>query len=402
MATNEATIGALTQAVTLALADKIELEQGVTPSNSSKYGELGQVYDLFNAERGTVGTLSVVSGTATADLLSGRRSFFKMTIGDNFTLALSNVPAGASFLCIQFTTNSTGGYSANLPASFHAMAGSGVLVITTPSTVCYLRAYTVDGGVNWYYIIDAGDAGGGGGGTTPNQALLTAAIMAKSPKVYYKCNETSGSILADSSGNGKDLTLAANAVLNYGEFVENGSSFYGGSGTSGASRGDNAGLVCPINYSWSLCGIYCHISTSTSNNDILILGIGGSGETDPSNYQIQVINSYTSGARQLSLFWERGAGTDVNVAGPAMPTGESFLLGINKDSVNKVVTYFINGKATYSQSYTYEPTGGSAVTVFTLCNSLTVGAGSMSNFAIFPSLLTPADHKAIAKASGYW
>ena len=154
----DATIGSLNQALALALTDKIELEQGATPSNSSKYGELGQVYDLFNTERGTVGTLSVVSGTATADLLSGRQSFFKMTIGANFTLALSNVPAGASFLCVQFTTNSTGGYGVTLPAAFHAMAGSGALVITTPSTVCYLRAYTVDGGVNWYYIIDAGAA----------------------------------------------------------------------------------------------------------------------------------------------------------------------------------------------------------------------------------------------------
>lgn len=390
----DAIISALTQASSLSLSDKIELEQGTTPDNHSKYGELGQVYDKLNTERGTVGTLSVVSGVATASLANGRRTFFKMAVGDNFTLAVTDVPSGASFLCIQFTTNATGGYGVGLPASFHAMTGSGASVVTTANAVCYLRAYTVDGGVNWYFIIDAGDAGGGG--TTPTQATLSAAILARSPKVYYKCNETSGSTIADSSGNGMDLTLTGTNIIGFGELVDGGNSLFSRS-AGGATRGDAAGITLPVNYDWSYVGIVCMENTA-SGAAFVAMSLGSTGETSASNYQIQIVIAYTTGQMRINMFWERGAGTDVSTGGSLVPGGRPFMLGIRKISATKELDFFIDGKHVYNTTYTNEPDGGSSANLFIA----TGDTGVTSNHALFVTALSNSDFKAIAQAGGYW
>jgi hypothetical protein len=59
-------------------------------------------------------------------------------------------------------------------------------------------------------------------------------------KGYWKCNETSGAVLADSSGNGRDLTISGVIGLNYflGESGEQGACFRTDGVAGFASRND--------------------------------------------------------------------------------------------------------------------------------------------------------------------
>ena len=78
---------------------------------------------------------------------------------------------------------------------------------------------------------------------TPTPGSFAAVILATEPanlKGYWKCDETSGTTLADSSGNSKDLTITGTINTNYwlGESGEQGTCFRTDGVLGSASRND--------------------------------------------------------------------------------------------------------------------------------------------------------------------
>src|SRR5262249_37201259 len=79
---------------------------------------------------------------------------------------------------------------------------------------------------------------------TPTPGSFAAVILATEPanlKGYWKCDETSGTTLADSSGNSKDLTITGAINTNYwlGESGEQGTCFRTDGVAGYASRNDS-------------------------------------------------------------------------------------------------------------------------------------------------------------------
>lgn len=150
-----ATIGALTAASSLNLADKIELEQGTAPTNSSKYGTLQQVKDLIVPAQipTAISTVAPSAGTVTLDLAVSRNFIVNLT-GNVTTLTLSNVPgSGVVDIDIDFVQDATGGRTVSLPASFKALGGSDTVVDATANKVTVLSAKTKDNGTTWRYAM---------------------------------------------------------------------------------------------------------------------------------------------------------------------------------------------------------------------------------------------------------
>lgn len=246
---------------------------------------------------------------------------------------------------------------------------------------------------------------GGGSGNPANQTALSAAILALNPKVFYKCDDTVGStVVADSSGNGKDLTLRGSNVLEYGELVEGGKSLWTDSGaTNGANRSDTAGITVPVNYDWSYIAIVAPESTNTGGTFYLMTLIT-SGETELTNAQFDIYFVYTSNQLRATVLWEYSTGTNAQSDGCLVPNGQAFMFGIRKNTSAKTIDWFVNGRKVYQTSYTNEPTGG-ANTVLGIHTEAGVTATqglSSSNHAWFDSALTNADFRDIAKAAGFY
>ena len=122
---------------------------------------------------------------------------------------------------------------------------------------------------------------------TPTPGSFAAVILATEPanlKGYWKCDETSGTTLADSSGNSKNLTITGAINTNYwlGETGEQGTCFRTDGVAGYASRND-AVIPSLDNTNFTLFALFkggtdfgvaaaLAISNSTTNNDRAQIG----------------------------------------------------------------------------------------------------------------------------------
>ena len=122
---------------------------------------------------------------------------------------------------------------------------------------------------------------------TPTPGSFAAVILATEPanlQGYWKCDETSGTTLADSSGNSKDLNIAGTINTNYwlGETGEQGTCFRTDGVAGYASRND-AVIPSLDNTNFTLFALFkggtdfgsaaaLAISNSTTNNDRAQIG----------------------------------------------------------------------------------------------------------------------------------
>ena len=127
---------------------------------------------------------------------------------------------------------------------------------------------------------------------TPAPGSFAAVILATEPanlKGYWKCDETSGTTLADSSGNSKNLTITGAINTNYwlGETGEQGRCFRTDGVAGYASRND-AVIPSLDNTNFTLFALFkggtdfgsgaaVAISKSTTTNDRAQMGENGSG-----------------------------------------------------------------------------------------------------------------------------
>lgn len=156
----DAMISDLTAAAAgLNLSDLIEVEQGVTPANSSKKGTLTQLLTLILAnipeQIETVTAVTPSGGFVTLDLQGGKKKNFTVTLTGNVTLAFSNLPA-AGFVGqyeIEIKQDGTGGWTFTLPASHKALGGSDTAIAVGANAVTVLSGKTFDQGTTWRYAM---------------------------------------------------------------------------------------------------------------------------------------------------------------------------------------------------------------------------------------------------------
>lgn len=157
----DAMISDLSAAVSLALTDLIEVEQGSSPSNSSKHGTIQQLLDLITANlsldnsKNTVTDLVISGGVVNIDLAGGAKKNFRLTLTSNVTVTFSNLPA-AGYVAeydLEIKQNATGGWTYTLPASHKALGGSDTAIASAANAVTILSAKSWDQGTSWAYAM---------------------------------------------------------------------------------------------------------------------------------------------------------------------------------------------------------------------------------------------------------
>ncbi len=145
-------ISQLDAAGALADADKLELEQGADPSNTSGYATLAQLRTFF--ARDPVTALSIVSGEVTIDCSLGK-SFTLALTANVTTVTLTNLAGAgrATEIEIQITQDGTGGRTFAMPAAFKALGGSDTAIASAANAVTVISAKTFDNGTTWRYAM---------------------------------------------------------------------------------------------------------------------------------------------------------------------------------------------------------------------------------------------------------
>jgi hypothetical protein len=117
--------------------------------------------------------------------------------------------------------------------------------------------------------VSGGGGGGGGGGGTADASAYSSLIMASSPYAYYRFQELTGTVMADSSGNGRTGTYYNNVGLGSPSLTHDADDYalqlYDNTGTW-------SGGVLPFNPDgWSAFSFECIITPVSSQS--------GSGQT---------------------------------------------------------------------------------------------------------------------------
>lgn len=241
-------------------------------------------------------------------------------------------------------------------------------------------------------------------------------ILTRSPWVFYKLDETSGSPKAvDSSGNGNDLPFTGSIALSYPKQIVRGRDEILGAffnNTTGYARdsGYTAGVPtslngCPAtlkNISWTWQAI---IQLRVGGGDVMFLQrLGKDAATDSSganNIQFQV--RIYSGA--FYTFWQNGAhiNNSLSIGSASRYYGGSpILLTFRKDAVAKRFAVFVNGAKQYDVAYSSEPDGGSkaghAINVDLASN---YNSALMALMAMWPSAASDSDILADSQLLGF-
>lgn len=189
----------------------------------------------------------------------------------------------------------------------------------------------------------------------------SAVVLADSPLAYWRCEDAFGSAtLADSSGNGRSMTL--NGTRGLGAYSKNsrlgkcvGMGFNSGYGSISAASwfqilGDltlELWFKTPLNLA--------------SGDYIGLLYCNTSGETEATNSLYQWHYQNNGGTLRFSAFHENGAGGDnvVNVNHTMDMTVWNHCVVV-RDTTAKTYTFYVNGVSVGSAGYTNNPTGGTS------------------------------------------
>lgn len=280
-----------------------------------------------------------------------------------FALALVAIVAGAASPTIPATSGGTGLNSYTVGDTFYACTTTTLCPLAAPASGNALLSGGVGTAPTWGKVgLDTMVSGilppaSGGTGSTSD---LSTEILADSPTVYYKLDETSGTTLTDASGHGFNLTTAGTVTLAYtyvATYQTAKKMFI--TGASGGKLSSAMGLTLPITGDWTL---ECIMVIRNLNNPERCLTFGGNGSGGAGqNSQFALIIQTTG---QFSITWEQGANVGVtNLSGLVMALNTPYHLIAVKDSVAKTITFYVNGRKLVFVNYTLEPTGGGTAPV---------------------------------------
>lgn len=187
---------------------------------------------------------------------------------------------------------------------------------------------------------------------------LATEILADSPTGYWKCDETSGSAINDSSGNGFHMTVVGAPNLAYTHLLPNDSTKFlqCPTGNNGASITSVLGTSPPLSGDYTIECVVMPLDLATT---VKMFSIGGgAGETEAVNMQTEF---RISTSPILGAFWEHSTGTDDLISsGIVIAEAVVYHAVMVKDGTANTLTFYINGRKVNVASYANEPTGGSS------------------------------------------
>jgi len=250
-----------------------------------------------------------------------------------------------------------------------------------------------------------------------SNSALESAISALSPKLWYKCTETTGTTITNyGSATSCNLTLTGTYTLNNRTIITGDAQKYLQLNGGYAKSTGHGTLTVPMNYDWTISFIMEFISSMSGSNPYMF-AVSSSGETEATNFQSSVGFDLTSSPIVYAPYtlWENGAGIDVfstfqhalyTIAqGQLFSVGSSnkYMVTMVKNSTNKTVTYYLNGARIEAQLYELEPTGGTSADIY-LGSQSDLRASQPSTIGqifLCDSQLTPTQILNLAYQSGF-
>ena len=235
---------------------------------------------------------------------------------------------------------------------------------------------------------------------------LASELLADTPVALWKLDETSGTTLADSSGNGLDLTIVNSGMQLAQSYLvpslPTTRFLYTGTATGSYAWRSGSIITTPINTSWT---VHCILLMFTPGTTIIPFAIqttnNGAAATN-----IQLQQRFTLGSTVGSL-WQQGSNSNVTTlsSGYALqPQAAQLISWVTvKNAASKLLRTYINGKLIrISTSYANEPTGGSSCDTY-LGNSTNGNLPSdslMGYCAVYNSVISDTRIAAWAQAAG--
>ena len=256
-----------------------------------------------------------------------------------------------------------------------------------------------------------------------SNSSLESAISALSPKLWYKCTETSGTTITNyGSATGCNLTLAGSYTLNDRELITGDTQKFlhlnaGTSTVGGRAASSGIGnLATPLSGDWTISFLLEFPGTMNASTDYWMFSHGSTGESTATNYQFSV--SFNTPNALLYSFWEYGTGgtnvqpTFTNVLNGGLLGGynvfsatstNKFIVTIIKDSVEMLLSYYVNGFFKEVISYANEPTGGTgnSIRIGTATGSEGVTNSTLGHIFYVDSKLSQSDILNLAYQAGY-
>lgn len=229
-------------------------------------------------------------------------------------------------------------------------------------------------------------------------SLMAARIMQYTPRGFWRCDDSSGSTIADSSGNGFDLTLIGTRRLACSALIPGDPTLFLrlGPGIGYAKRTGNP-LYPVTNASWTIVVIARFMSASSAGSCFLF--IGANGETESTNVLCGVA---VRAAATPYMFWEYGPGNNVLLESPFALQGTSFF-AVRFDATTMHVTTFVNGDRVDDLVATQYATGGTLADTFIGTNEAVSVQynGDIGMLAFFGAALSDDAIKSISAAGGF-
>jgi hypothetical protein len=199
-------------------------------------------------------------------------------------------------------------------------------------------------------------------------------VLADSPLAYWRCEDAFGAAtLADSSGNGRSMTL--NGTRGLQAYSKNsrlgkcvGFAFNSGYGSVAAASWFQITGDLTIE-------LWFKTPASLASGDFIgLLYCNTSGETEATNSLYQWHYQNNGGTLRFSAFHENGSGSDnvVNINHTMDPTVWNHCVLV-RDTTAKTYTVYVNGVSIGSAVYTNNPTGGTS-SVLNLCRNPSDGS----------------------------
>lgn len=234
-------------------------------------------------------------------------------------------------------------------------------------------------------VLEVSSGGGGAGGGSSSG--LSAAILADAPTLYYKCEDTSGTTLVDSSGNSKNLTLQGNYTLAGYPLIPGDTSakhvMFGpqstattnaGASTSGLPGSPSFPLASDVTFECLVC---IGSARTSSQARLMQLGVGSATAASAAD-NIQPL-VYVTSANDVRGFWQSGNRANNDISnGITLGAARTVHLVMVKDSTAKTLTLFINGVKVAANPYTNEVASGANNTAFGIGTGFSGAAGNVN------------------------
>jgi len=213
----------------------------------------------------------------------------------------------------------------------------------------------------------------------------TTEVLADSPYLYWKLDETSGTTAADSSGNSRNGTYTNSPTLNQTALINEGKSVdFDGSN-------DHVKYTLPSNFTGNFT-IECWVNNDDFSNYPGVFGAWTANSNG--NYGTNVALN-TNGTFDINVarnnfnFWEVNAGGYGSVS-----TGTRYHIALTVDDTNDLVKFYINGSQSGSSLTLTNQVGlGASGKELRVASAGAIGGfwnGKIQGFAVYSTVLSAA------------